>query len=189
MGQCNHEEADSRIVVHVRHALEGGAESIVVRTVDTDVIVILVGKFHDLQIYNESVKIWVAFGMGHHFSFVSINRICTALGQAKSRALPVFHAFTGCDCTSHFFGIGKVKAWQAWDLNQHVTPTLEKISRHPFEQLTLTSDNFKSLERMTIVMYDKSSPLDSINEARMTLFSKRNTGDLDSIPPTQVTCW
>lgn len=64
MGQCDHEEADTRIVVHVRHALERGAESVLVRTVDTDVVVILVGKLHDLLAYNYLCKVWVAFGMG-----------------------------------------------------------------------------------------------------------------------------
>lgn len=185
MGQCDHEEADTRIVVHARHALEGGAETILVRTVDTDVVVILVGKLHDLLSFNEHAKVWVAFGMGRHFSFININRICSTLGEAKARALPVFHSFTGCDCTSQFFGIGKVTAWKAWEVNNQVTPVLEHISRHPFEPLTITSDSFKSLERMTVIMYDKSSPLESVNEARMSLFSKRNR-DLENIPPTQV---
>ena len=45
MPDCNHEEADTRVVVHVLHALEQGMKSIVVRTVDTDVIVILAGFF------------------------------------------------------------------------------------------------------------------------------------------------
>lgn len=173
MGQCNHEEADTRIVVHVRHALERGAESILVRTVDTDVIVILVGKLHDLLAYNTRAKVWVAFGMGRHFSFININRICSNLGEARARALPVFHAFTGCDCTSQFFGIGKVTAWKAWEVNPQVTPTLEHISRNPFEAISINSESFKSLERMTIIMYDKSSPLESVNEARMSLFTKR----------------
>jgi len=57
MGQYNHEEADTRIVVHVSHALEGGAESVLVRTVDTDVVVILVGKIHDLLVYNQLSKV------------------------------------------------------------------------------------------------------------------------------------
>ena len=42
---CNHEEADTRIVVHVMHALEQGMKSVLVRTVDTDVIVILVIQY------------------------------------------------------------------------------------------------------------------------------------------------
>ena len=177
MGQCNHEEADTRIVVHVRHAL--------VRTVDTDVVVILVGKLHDLLAYNQLSKVWVAFGMGRHFSVININGVCSSLGESKSRALPVFHAFTGCDCTSQFCGIGKKTAWRAWELNTGVTLALEDIATHLFQKLTASSENFQKLKRFTIIMYDKSSPLDSVNDARLMLFSKRNR-DLDNIPPTQV---
>ena len=122
--------------------------------------------------------------MGLHFSFINNNRICSTLGECKSRALPVFHAFTECNCTSRFFGIGKFTAWQAWEVKSQVTPALEHISRHPFEPLSITSENFKSLERMTIIMY-KSSPLELVNEARMNLFSKQNR-DLDKIPLTHV---
>ena len=185
MGECNHEEADTCIVVHVRHALERGAESVLVRTVDTDVVVILVGKFHDLLAYNQLSKVSVAFGMGRHFSVININEICSFLGESKSRALPVFHVFTGCDCTSQFCGIGKKTAWRAWELNSEVTPALEDIASHPFQKLTVSSENFQKLERFTIIMYDKSSPLDSVNDTRLMLFSKRNR-DLDNIPPTQV---
>ena len=42
---CNHEEAITHIVVHVMHALEKGMKTVLVRTVNTDVIVILVGVF------------------------------------------------------------------------------------------------------------------------------------------------
>jgi len=39
-------------VVHVKHALENGAKCIQVRTVDTDVVVVLIGVFHDLSQIN-----------------------------------------------------------------------------------------------------------------------------------------
>jgi hypothetical protein len=32
---CNHEDADTRIVVHVRHAMQQGMRCIEVRTIDT----------------------------------------------------------------------------------------------------------------------------------------------------------
>lgn len=67
MGQCNHEEADTRIVIHVRDALDGKAESILIRTVHT-VVVILAGKLHDPLGFNENANMWVAFGMGRHFT-------------------------------------------------------------------------------------------------------------------------
>ena len=42
MSDCTHEEADTRIVGHIRHALLEGAKKILVRTVDTDILVILI---------------------------------------------------------------------------------------------------------------------------------------------------
>ena len=53
MRGCNHEEADTRILVHVKDALAkgggGGERSVLVRTVDTDVLVILIEQFHTLS--------------------------------------------------------------------------------------------------------------------------------------------
>ena len=48
MSVCNHEEADTRIAVHILDALEQGMKIIKVRTVDTDVVTILVGAFFKL---------------------------------------------------------------------------------------------------------------------------------------------
>ena len=100
MQNCNHEEADTRIVVHVLHALKQGEQTICVRTVDTDVVVILAGTFHDLVATQPLADIWVAFGMGKNYRFYHITAICESLGEPQSRALPVFHAFSGCDTTS-----------------------------------------------------------------------------------------
>ena len=47
MPNCNHEGADTRIVVHLLHSLEHGMKTIKVRTGDSDVT-ILVGDFFDL---------------------------------------------------------------------------------------------------------------------------------------------
>jgi len=43
MSQCDHEEADTRICVHLQDALTKGARNFLISTVDTDVIVVLVG--------------------------------------------------------------------------------------------------------------------------------------------------
>lgn len=186
MVRCNHEEADTRITVHLEHALLTFDRALV-RTVDTDVVVILVGKLSDLQKTNSSADIWVAFGMGRNFRFLSINSISAALGVARSLSLPVFHALTGCDTTSTFFNKGKRSAWQAWELcSESVTPTLEFLSTHPYQQLTTDDNHFRVLERMIVVMYDKTSPRASVDKARMDLFCRRTGGAIDNLPPTQV---
>ena len=45
MPSCDHEEADTQLVVHIVDALKKGQSTFLVRTVDTDIVVILVGKF------------------------------------------------------------------------------------------------------------------------------------------------
>jgi hypothetical protein len=49
MAQCSHEEADTRVVVHVVHAICSGSGIVRVRTVDSDVIVILLGASAKLK--------------------------------------------------------------------------------------------------------------------------------------------
>ena len=188
MPDCNHEEADTRIVIHLCDALRSSnISSALVRTVDTDVVVILVVKFYDLKATKPNLNISVAFGMGRNFRYIEVNKVCESLGESKSRALPVFHALSGCDTTSTFNGKGKRSAWQAWQhCDERVTATLDFLSRHPFYRLEVNDPHFASLERLVIVMYDKSSPLSSINEARMDLFCKHNRA-MDHLPPTQVT--
>jgi hypothetical protein len=187
IADCNHEEADTRIIPHVVHAIRiGQATTVMVRTVDTDVIVILVGKLHYLRAVKPDIELWVAFGMGRDFRFISVNSISDDLGEARSKSLPVFHALSGCDTTSAFFGRSKASAWKAWELYPEITPTLEFLADHPFHELSLSSEHFKRIERFTVIMYDKLSPVTSINKARMEIFCKSTNIDMTRLPPTQV---
>ena len=62
-----------------------------VSTVHTDVVVILIGKFHHLLTLCQGVNIWVAFGTGKSFTYYDLNAIYENLGREKSLALPVLH--------------------------------------------------------------------------------------------------
>ena len=46
------------------------------------------------------------------------------------------------------------------------------------------SEHFQVLERLTVVLYDKSSPSNSINETRRSLFCHENR-TMEKLPPTQ----
>ena len=69
MMPCDHEEADTRLLVHVIDSLNDGCSTCLVRTVYTDVVIILVGKFNHLLTLNLSAKIWAAFGTGKNFAY------------------------------------------------------------------------------------------------------------------------
>ena len=185
MRSCNYEEADTRILVHVKDALAKGARSVLVRTVDTDVVVILVAQFHTFSLTWPGTSFWVAFGMGKHFQLLSINSICEYLGEQKCRALPFFHAFTGCDTTSAFLGKGKKSAWEAWNAYPDVTEAFLYANDSPFLPLQINSPVFNVLQRFVVVLYDRTSLATDVNTARRELFTKKNRA-LENIPPTEV---
>ena len=57
---CNHEEADTRMFVHVKSLSNLGHQRVVIKTVDTDVIVIAISLFRQLGL----VQLWIEFGTG-----------------------------------------------------------------------------------------------------------------------------
>ena len=84
-------------------AIEKGYRQIMLRTVDTDVVVLAVSTV----VLLENTQLWIAFGTGKHLRYIPAHQIATSLGVEKARALPMFHAFTGCDTVSSFAGKGK----------------------------------------------------------------------------------
>ena len=181
MPPCYQEEADTRMCVHMKDALEKGARKIYIRTVDTDVIVIIAGIFFRLQSMYADLNIWVAFGMGKNFQYFHMNSICQSLGERKCRGLPFFHAFTGCDTTSQFSGKGKKSSWEAWKSYSDATGAFEFVIDYPFQAFTESSEIFEIIERFTCILYDKSTSISKVNELRQDLFSK-----MENIPPTEV---
>lgn len=159
---CDHEEADTRIALHMYNAVKDGARNILVRTVDTDVLVILVGLFSN---FGPETNIWIAFGVGKSFRYYK------TLGPDISKALPFFHAFTGSDTTSQFHGKGKKSTWDAWRCYPETTIAFVGIAERPFQPLTLKSQFFKIIERYTCILYEKCSTISHVNELREDMFS------------------
>ena len=66
LAPCNHEEADTRMMLHAAHAAHAGHSKIIIRTVDTDVVVLAVALTRTLA---KDDEVWVSFGMGKAFQF------------------------------------------------------------------------------------------------------------------------
>ena len=87
-------EADTRMLLHVQDALQQGHKKILLRKVDTDVLVLAVAFLQQVT-KGEHLDLWIAFGTANTFQYIAAHEIATKLGQEVSKALPVFHAFTG----------------------------------------------------------------------------------------------
>ncbi|KAJ8333969.1 hypothetical protein SKAU_G00412880 [Synaphobranchus kaupii] len=141
MAPCSHEEADTRIFVHARQAVEEGCKSILIKANDTDVLVI-----------------------------------------AKSKGILFFHAFTGCDVVSAFCGRGKKTAWQTWDICDEASDVFSKLSQYP---PTIDDADMKILENFVVMMYERSSTADGVDNARLDMFARKQR-PYEAIPPTQA---
>jgi hypothetical protein len=182
LSPCTHEEADTRMLLHAADAVQQGDRKILLRTVDTDVLVLAVAVFHHLSSMRpeEQLEVWVAFGTGINLRYIPAHSIACNLGPERSKALPAFHAFTGCDTVSCFAGRGKKTAMEAWKACPEVTSAFLSLSC-PLAQIT--DRNMELLQRFVILMYDRTSNKTKVNDARKALFSKKGKS-LDLIPPT-----
>ena len=174
LSPCNHEEADTRMILHVIDVLTFSSSALI-RTVDTDVLVLAVAT----AAKNNERNVYVSFGVGSSHQIIDATAIATALGYEKSVALPVFHAFTGCDTVSSLKSIGKKTAWQRWNAFADVTEAFTDISTSPD---SIDPQTMKVLERFVVLLYDRTSPCVSVNELRKELFTKGRS--IEHIPPT-----
>ena len=124
---CKQEEADTRILLHAKDAVMQGYERILIRTVDTDVIVLSIAMVRNLGLS----ELWIAFGTGNNFRHIPAHSIAQYLGEKKSKCLPLFHSITGCDQASSFAGKGKKSAWGAWQVYDDVSDAFEKLLDTP----------------------------------------------------------
>ena len=76
--QCNHliTQADTRMCLHIADAVRKGAMTVMISTVDPDVVIILVGLFTEIVKLRPDVELWVAFGTGMSYRRLLINDIC-----------------------------------------------------------------------------------------------------------------
>ena len=86
LAPCGHEEADTRLLLHVADAANQGFTKVVVRTVDTDVVVISVAAFHQIQLS----ELWVAFGTGKHFRYLPVHDISSVSVQLSLKHFSPF---------------------------------------------------------------------------------------------------
>lgn len=84
------QEADQKLVRHALQCVRGGINNVVVRTVDTDVILLLVAYRHWETNTNANVFAWMA--SGKEANYYDINLISSILGEEKCKAIPFFHA-------------------------------------------------------------------------------------------------
>lgn len=98
----DHEEADTRIVIHAKHVINSQFGRIVVECRNTDVLLLLVYHVGSLDI-----ETWMESGTSKAKKCFPVHDIARKLGADVIHNLLGFHSLTGCDTTLLFCGISK----------------------------------------------------------------------------------
>ena len=171
---ADHDEADTRIFLHAKHAADAGFASVITSSTDTDVAVI---GIHHANVINASL-LWLT-GTRLRRRCVSLTNIAVNLGEDMSAALPGIHAFSGWDTTSAFCGKGKATAFRLASQKDCLRLAMTNFgcSLAPSEEL------FVECERFVCHLYGLPT-CTSVNEARYELF-RMKCPEAQQMLPTQ----
>ena len=165
------------MVLHAWHSYQQGYQSIIIHATDTDVVVITIAMASRMNKCN----LWLAFGHGQNFRFIPTHSIAVAIGYERSWGLLLLHASSGCDTVSALAGIGKKTVWDVWNSIPNLENEFSRLSNAPAE---LTDDDMDTIKRFFVPLYNRTSSLKKVNEARKQMFAKGNR-QLQHIPPTR----
>ena len=170
----NHEEADTKLLLHAKHASENGETTIIIKSPDTDVAIL---ACHFCR--NISAQILIMKKEKTRNIYLEISAIADAAGPHLCDALPGLHAFTGCDSTSAFAGKGKKTALKLCKTDPLACDGMATLGRS-FDAETIP---FSECEGFVCKMYGKPK-LVEVNECRYITFCAKQ-GQSQSLPPCQ----
>ena len=157
---CKQEEADTKIFLCAKFAASLGFESASIITVDSDVAILSMYYQHRLD-----VKLFLRIGTGSKEKIFDIQTNDLSIDAVD--ALPVVHALSGCDSTSSFSGIGKVKFFKTVCKDKRYYNAASVLG----ESDTINGTVVETLEELFCYVYGAKDEIDK-NSARYMLFSK-----------------
>ena len=179
----NQEETDTRVVLYLHHAAALGYKNAVVRTPDTDILVILLYHAHAIKL-----TVYLDTGSRKHRQLLNLSELAESLEEDYCATLLGFYVFSGEDCTSAFKEKGKVGPLKKLEKN----PRFQKAFRQLGDDWTVKTEVLKQLEQFTCLMYGQSRE-SSVDVVRAKLLRKmvgedekltsKSRVDLARLPP------
>ena len=153
----NHDEADTRIILHATVVAREGYAHTIIACRDTDVLVLLVHFASKL-----SDEIWFRTGTANQQRFVSVHDM--KLKSSTCKNLPAYHAVTGCDTVSQLCGLGKKSTWKVFLQHDDLLDDLGVGD--------LTDTTMANVEEFVCRLYNVNKTDTAINDIRYKLFQK-----------------
>ena len=166
--KSNHEEADTRIILH---ALQEDTKVVVVSK-DTDVLILLVYAYAK---YKPTKEWYMKIDAN---KFASIKSIVEYLGSNISVCLPQIHALTGSDTTSYSFNVSKIEVLKCVQENTNSLLYIKNLRNSTVLEEGAKSEIFRFIQR---ICYD-GKETDRLMELRVSLYRKMKTKSSLNMP-------
>lgn len=166
----NYEKADTRILVHLKDALENSSTTCLVRTVDKDVVLF---SFHHLlslsptQMYEHLLAHGKAFLLQYHQCNIPCSRKRQIVGFTH---VPQLQRMWYSVCILRQRQTTRMASLEIFFWSNRGICLLVTTSLH---SAGLQKDKFKLIERFTVVLYEKTSQSNYVNSAREDIFSHK----------------
>ena len=142
--QSSQEEADTKILLHAVDATSDGATEIQLHSPDTNIFVLALRRYPNRR-------------------EIRLEPIVEALGQARTAALPAFHALSGADNTGSFARHAKPLCWQAFlNIEEDAVRGIRKLGTTPYP----TDESMKAIEKFVCQLYIPTTSLISVKNLR-----------------------
>lgn len=166
------EETDTRVVLYLLYALEQGYKFAVVKSPDTDILIILLyyaAKFHPLVVIFDT-------GVGAHRRLINITELAQDLSPTYCEALLGLHCFTGEDCNCSFKGKGKLNPVKKMLKKPKYIDTFRSLGN----SWEVSNQTTHQLEEFVCFLYGQQK-VKSVDKTRSILLHKATGGKNESL--------
>lgn len=165
------------------HGKRRGYRTIRVKSPDSDVFFLL--QYYAPKI--EDVNILFDTGTGNKKRLINVSEMANGMREVHAEALLSLHAFTGCDSTSCFKGIGKLKPLKVLQNMPKFESPLARLG----DSWDVPSDLIDELDAFTCALYGRPGikRVDELRYLKLNEFSSEeqlNTPrnmDMSKVPP------
>ena len=166
----NHEESDTRMLLHAKNIGEENAGNIVIHTLDADIFLISLGVAEQIR-----GRLFIRTGTQNKARIISIGTVKESLAmrfdlediEQACRALLGLHAFTGCDTVSAFSGKSMMKPVKLMLKENSYVSLFNSFGNEP----SLSEAQHHGLQQFVGDLYGHKE--DSTDVARYKLYSAR----------------
>lgn len=175
----NHEEADTRILLHIAYAGTLDVQQVVVFSPDTDVFVLLVHHFPQLKVGTLYFKTGRKGLHRDMTRYIPVHEVVGSMNRQQKQIMLAVYCITGCDTCSSLHGIGKKKAFQVMSKNADELENLTNLGTEP----TISAETKAAAIKLVGLLYGHTN-CTSLNALRSVLALRKRPVKPRKMPPT-----